>query len=353
MQTQEIPVHAGDHAVQFYKHGPELARTVGLYLAGGLRVGGAAIVIATEAHRQAFGLELDAAGIDLPKAVADRRLVLLDAAETLARFMPDDQIDAKAFREVIGSLVRDAGRNQGPVHAYGEMVALLWDAGNVIGAITLEKLWNELGRDHHFSLLCGYHISSVSAPEHERALEQVCHLHSRVLDAHHDEDLRTEHPAPARIEISRQFPAVADTPRAARRFVVTALQEWGHDSTLLSDTELVLSELVTNAVIHAGSPVSVSVSPANAGVHLRVHDASPVEPWLRSPAPMQPGGRGMHVVDALASRWGVETTTEGKTVWADLGPDRGVQSLNLPVGAPPLRPRPAPVSAPPCPPSRA
>ena len=59
----------------------------------------------------------------------------------------------------------------------------------------------------------------------------------------------------------------------------------------------------------------------------------------------------MHVVDALASRWGVETTTEGKTVWADLGPDRGVQSLNLPVGAPPLRPRPAPVPAPPCPPT--
>jgi anti-sigma regulatory factor (Ser/Thr protein kinase) len=246
-------------------------------------------------------------------------MILLDAAETLARFMPGDEIDGKAFREVIGSVVRRAGPNGRPVHAYGEMVALLWDAGNVIGAITLEKLWNELGHDHHFSLLCGYHASSMSNPEHKQALEYVCHLHSRVLDARHDEDLGAACPAVAPTEIFRQFPAVADTPGAARRFVVNALRDWGHDGTLLSDTELVLSELVTNAVIHAGSMVSVSVRPANAGVHLRVYDTSLVEPWLRSPEPMQPGGRGMHVVDALANRWGVEATTKGKTVWAELG----------------------------------
>jgi anti-sigma regulatory factor (Ser/Thr protein kinase) len=320
MPTREISVQAGDHVVQFYQRESELARTVGSYLAGGIRAGGAAIVIATEAHRQAFELELDAAGIDVPTAVADRRLVLLDAAQTLGRFMPDGQIDGRVFREMIGNVVRDAGRDGRPVHAYGEMVALLWDAGNVIGAIELEKLWNELGRDHRFALLCGYHTSSVSAPEQEQALQQVCHLHSHVLDAHHDEDLRAVCPAPAPPEVSREFPAIADTPRAARRFVAKALQEWGHPSALLSDAELVLSELVTNAVIHAGSPVSVSVRPANAGVHLRVHDASPAEPRLQSPEPMQSGGRGMHVVAALARRWGVESTTEGKTVWAELGP---------------------------------
>jgi hypothetical protein len=140
-------------------------------------------VIATEAHRRAFEFELAAGGTDLLEAAADGGLVLLDAAQTLARLMPNGEIDGTAFRDVIGSVVREAGRRGRPVHAYGEMVALLWDAGNVLGAIRLEELRNELARDHHFALVCGYHTAATSDREHDQALRHVCHLHSHVLDA--------------------------------------------------------------------------------------------------------------------------------------------------------------------------
>ena len=77
--------------------------------------------------------------------------------------------------------MRDAAASGRRVRAYGEMVALLWDAGDVLGAIELETLWHELGRELSFSLFCSYPASSVSGPEHAQALHQVCHLHSAVL----------------------------------------------------------------------------------------------------------------------------------------------------------------------------
>jgi anti-sigma regulatory factor (Ser/Thr protein kinase) len=319
MPTQVIPVRAGDHVVQFYQRDSELAATVGSLLARGVGAGGAAIVIATGPHRQAFESALAAAGIDVREALHHGRLISLDAAATLARFMPSDEIDTEAFREVIGGVVREAGRYGRPVHAYGEMVALLWDAGNAGEAIRLEELWNELGRDHRFSLLCGYHSSPTSGPKEEKALQHVRHLHSRVLDAQHGDSQRPVQDELAPVEVFRQFHAGADAPSAARRFVANALSEWEHDGALLSDAELVLSELVTNSVIHAGSPVSISVSPASQRVRLSVHDPSPVEPSLRFPGSLEPGGRGMHVIAATASRWGVESTGEGKIVWAELG----------------------------------
>jgi anti-sigma regulatory factor (Ser/Thr protein kinase) len=319
MPTHVIPVRAGDHVVQFYQRDSELAATVGSLLAGGMRAGGGAIVIATGRHREAFECALDTAGIDVGEALAQGRLISLDAAATLARFMPGDQIDAKAFREVIGSVVLEAGRYGRPVHAYGEMVALLWDAGNVLEALRLEELWNELGRDHRFSLLCGYHSPPSPSPGDDTALQHVRHVHSHVLESRHADGQRGTQSELAPVEVFRQFGAGPDVPGAARRFVADALSDWEHDSALLSDAELVLSELVTNSVIHAGSPVSVSVSPARQRVRLTVHDPSPVEPSLRFPGSLEPGGRGMYVIAATASRWGVESMPEGKIVWAELG----------------------------------
>ena len=64
-------VGAGDHVVEFYERDSELSRSVADYLVWALRVGGVAIVIATEAHRRAFGRQLAAVGVDL-EAVGDR-----------------------------------------------------------------------------------------------------------------------------------------------------------------------------------------------------------------------------------------------------------------------------------------
>ena len=314
VQTQEIAFAAGDHAIQFYEHDSELSLVVGNYLADAVRVGGVAITIATDAHRRKFEAELRTAGIDPADAVDNGTLISLDAAATLAKFSANGRIDGAAFRRVVGTVVRDAAQTGSPVRAYGEMVALLWDAGSVVAAIELEQLWNELGGELQFSLLCGYHSTSGSNPEHAEALQQACHLHTAVL---HPTPVAPRADSPA-VEVSRKFPAQLDAPRAARCFVANALRHWGHDQTLLEDAQLVVSELATNAVLHARSPFTVLAHSDSSRVRLSVQDRSPVEPILRSNGHEATSGRGLHVVAALTHDWGVDHTNEGKAVWAEL-----------------------------------
>ncbi len=172
---------AGDHFVQFYEDDSGLAELVGGHLAGAVKAGGVAIVIATEAHRRAFGARLAAAGIDLARADREEAVVWLDATEVMARFVPARGIDVEAFRREVGAVVAQAAASAGPVRVYGELVQLLWDAGRVVAALELEALWNDLVREHHCSLMCAYRRSSVSGCGHAGALQRVCELHSSVL----------------------------------------------------------------------------------------------------------------------------------------------------------------------------
>jgi anti-sigma regulatory factor (Ser/Thr protein kinase) len=299
--TRDIPVDGGDHSVHFYEHDWELARTVSGYLVDAVDSGAVAVVLATEAHGRAFAAELASAGIDADEASHSGTLVLLDAAATMAKFMPGGRIDARACRRVLDAIVSDAAATGRPVRAYGEMVALLWEAGDILAAIELEKLWNELGREHRFALLCAYRHQSGWGSERTEALRQICHQHSCVV-----------------AEASGRFSADSGGPAAARRLVAEALREWGHHGVLLDDAQLVLSELATNAVIHAGTPFSVMVRSQDSGLRLSVRDSSPTRPTVRELEPMSISGRGLRLVKAVADDWGAELTTDGKTVWAEL-----------------------------------
>jgi DcmR-like sensory protein len=166
VETQEVELGADDHVVTFYDRDDELCRTVGAFLAGAIELGGGGIAIATEAHRPLIEAELRTAGIDVTDALGNGTLALCDAAETMASFMPGGRIDGDAFGRVIGSVLCDAAKPGGPVRAYGEMVALLWDGGDVPAAIELEERWNALARDYEFCLLCGYRASSVLGQGH-------------------------------------------------------------------------------------------------------------------------------------------------------------------------------------------
>jgi anti-sigma regulatory factor (Ser/Thr protein kinase) len=316
--VEGLALETGNHVVQFYEHESELAETAGRYLSDAAQAGAVAIGIATEAHRHAFVAKFVAAGVDPAKARRDGTLILLDASATLASFMPEGRIDHDQFRHVVGSLIRQAGETGRPVRAYGEMVALLWDAGDVLAAIELEKLWNELGRELQFSLLCGYHSQSVQEDEHAEALRQVCHLHSAVLHppAHDDSDARYS----AGTEVSARFPAERDAPRSDRHFVAAALGRWGYAGSLVDDAQLLVTELATNAAVHARSTFSVVARTGEPGIRVSVHDASPVEPTLRDDDPTAQSGRGLQLVAALSASWGVDVTADGKTVWAELQP---------------------------------
>lgn len=301
IQTPEIGTGMGEHVVQFYDQESELARAVGGYLTRALRAGDVSIVIATPAHQAAFREELAAAGHGFG-AVDSDAIVWMDAAATLARFMPDGRIDPDAFRAVVGGLVREVSRGGREVRAYGEMVALLWDAGDVLSAIELEKLWNELARELEFSLWCAYHSRSLAVHEHADELHDVCQLHTAVIDA-----------------ATARFAAGADSPLAARRFISSVLTRWPYEGRVaLADARLVVSELATNAVIHAGTPFAVSVRHTGSAVRISVRDWSPTPPVMRNGGPASLTGRGLRLVARVAEAWGVDDDPDGKITWAEL-----------------------------------
>ena len=110
-------------------------------------------------------------------------------------------------------------------------------------------------------------------------------------------------------------------PYTARRLVCLLLPQWGlADEAVLGDAALVMSELVTNAVVHgagAGGTVTVGVQ-AGPELVLWVADASPGVPLQRAAGADAETGRGLEILGQLTTRWGVEQTDDGKRVVATL-----------------------------------
>ncbi|WP_263416358.1 ATP-binding protein [Terriglobus albidus] len=184
------------HAVQFYEEDTALLDNITRTIGAALGSGGAGIVIATEAHRVALAGRLSSLGIDLALARRQGRYVALDAADTLDQFMVDSHPDPERFRTVIGDVITRATRATGfsnpSVAAFGEMVALLWADSNPTAAIELERLWNAIALTHHFSLLCGYSLSTFGDDRHDEAFRLVCAEHSHVIPAETYTALLTE-----------------------------------------------------------------------------------------------------------------------------------------------------------------
>jgi anti-sigma regulatory factor (Ser/Thr protein kinase) len=117
------------------------------------------------------------------------------------------------------------------------------------------------------------------------------------------------------------LPAVRPAAALAREATRAAVAAWrlGH---LADEAVLLVSELVTNAVEHAGPGASATVLRLEYGdgwLRIEVHDSSPHGPRPRTPDWLDESGFGLMLVDALAAKWGVQQTREGKAVWAELG----------------------------------
>jgi signal transduction histidine kinase len=180
------------HFVQFFENDTYLVATVGEFIGAALGRGEGTIVIATAAHRRGLHKSLTGRGIDVATARQGGQYVALDAAVTLAAFMDGDTPDPQRFAEVVGGVVARTAQGRAGLSAFGEMVALLWSAGNRAGAIRLEELWNDLARTQTFALLCAYPMSGFGGGDHVEGFADVCASHTRVLPAESFGRLPTE-----------------------------------------------------------------------------------------------------------------------------------------------------------------
>jgi PAS domain S-box-containing protein len=104
----------------------------------------------------------------------------------------------------------------------------------------------------------------------------------------------------------------------ARRHVTTVLDEAGA-AALVDQAQLLVSEVVTNALLHSGGPIGLSVAADEGWACIEVHDTSSLAPSPRHYDDEATTGRGLEIVEVVASRWGVIRQTGGKVVWFELG----------------------------------
>jgi MEDS: MEthanogen/methylotroph, DcmR Sensory domain len=327
------------HVVQFYDRDEELAENAGDYLAGAIAEGGAAVVVATPGHCAGFEARLAAGGVDVGAARRDGSLVCLDATRVAPGLTQVGRIDLAAFGTHFRPAILAAGEAPGPVRVYGEVVALLWAAGQVNAALELEGLWNELGREIPFSLFCGYPRELVQGGQHQGAVAEVCRLHTAVVGRPMAGAPATGTPAKGAAatgpsvtsssaaggslhrahwaDVTRTFAGSREDTRAARGFVLGMLEPW-RGKQLAADTALVVTELATNAVLHAGSAFSVSLTLSGDTIRISVSDTLPLGSTGVHQQLAAASGHGLGVVAAIATRWGVEIVPSGKAVWAEL-----------------------------------
>lgn len=169
-------------------------------------------------------------------------------------------------------------------------------------------------------------LTAISTPEHReraRVAGAVAYVEKttsvRVLV---DELLRAAELLDAVLDIVsspvlRSSGADLAAPAVARQFVTDALTRWGsHD--LREVTELLVSELVSNVIMHTGTAPEVVVRLAADRVHVEVSDDDPTPPVPRVAADTDTGGRGLTLIKALALDWGWTPIGAGKVVWFDL-----------------------------------
>ncbi len=115
------------------------------------------------------------------------------------------------------------------------------------------------------------------------------------------------------------LPTTSTAPHLAREFVrASACPAHLADR---EDAVLLVSELVTNAVHHGIPPIQLSCRCASAGVVFSISDAGPPQAGMSATMaqPLEQSGRGLALLEALSSDWGIDVTGEGKSVWFVLG----------------------------------
>lgn len=182
MATQSAPIV---HSVYFYDTEEALIlRLVGI-VTSALNSGNAALLVLTPEHAQRLSQALSPRLFRTMHELA--RLTIVDAEATLQKFMVAGRPDRDRFLQTIRTLVAEASiptdRTGGKLTVFGEMVAILWAAGQKQAALELEQLWNEALADAPFYLHCAYPKNQFTYDSDRSSIGSICELHSHTFGA--------------------------------------------------------------------------------------------------------------------------------------------------------------------------
>ena len=172
-EALEMPATAERHGVHFYSTDEGVVAAVADTFEAAIAAGESMLLVATAQHRASIEAELRRRGARLDQIAYHS----FDAAETLDSLLFNGMPDRQRFQAVVGALVMKLVC-EGPLSICGEMVNLLWQRGDVMAAMRLEGMWNELRAGTDFSLLCGYQTGGCRDAS---LVTRISELHSHEL----------------------------------------------------------------------------------------------------------------------------------------------------------------------------
>lgn len=172
------------HEAGFYSDDRWLLDDLTRFIGSALKAGDAAIVIATESHRDGLLRRLQAEGCAIETAITEGRYLALDAADCLPTFMVGGVVDTARFMESLGNLIQTATKattkTRSRVALFGECCFLLWAQGNPEAAIQAETVGNQLVQVYDVDILCGYCTGRIPEGLDDNIFQQICMQHSAV-----------------------------------------------------------------------------------------------------------------------------------------------------------------------------
>jgi len=172
-----------DHAAFFYLDEEFFLRTLCAMAVTSLQMGGAAVIMATGAHRRDLARRLAGFGADLRALRIRKRYAELEVDEVLASCMEGSTLHLNKLGSLLGAAIaaarQEPNSKTAPLFVFGEIVALLWTRRDFKNLRALEQLGDKLG--DAVSTVCGYPIREFVEPGTEKAYLQICAMHSTVI----------------------------------------------------------------------------------------------------------------------------------------------------------------------------
>jgi hypothetical protein len=173
-------IAAGEHIAQFYADDGVFLDTLSRFVDRGLITGEAVIVIATREHLCALEERLSGFMFGIARDRLTGAYIAVEAQEALDKFMIEGWPDDHLFLEFVMDLMERASAHGRRVRAFGEMVALLWAAGNTAATIHLEYLWNKVCKIQKLALFCAYPNTGCTEGT-SKSIADICAAHSKII----------------------------------------------------------------------------------------------------------------------------------------------------------------------------
>ncbi len=171
-----------DHIVQLYQDHDFLNSAVCRFIGAGLANGDHIILFPTLTHWNSFRQRLENEGVNVQAARERRQLTVVDANELLPRFMRDAMPDPQVFNAVIGDVFRQArGGSSQKMRAWGELVDVLWERGDVAASMNLEDLFDQLNKKIGIAMFCSYLMDNFNGDVHAHMLPRLGTNHSHLI----------------------------------------------------------------------------------------------------------------------------------------------------------------------------